>query len=277
MKKAFKILFLMLIPLAVVEIALRIAGIGGSIIYDEDPACGYRPRPSQRFSTMGTPIEILADGFRGPPARTNILFVGDSVTYGTAYVKDADTFPALVGGANGGVNGWGPRNIAAFLKGPADDAFPTVIWTLPTCDVLRPFMTLRNGLISTNRRMLFRLEYLVRFLWYGHIRTQPAPNDPNAFAGNQAAVLETAAGLQAQGRRLVVVFLPYREEALGQTTPETEPARRLREAVTAAGIDVLVAEPGAEAPSYYRDPAHLTPAGNRWLASVISEYLARPR
>ena len=273
MKKAFKILFLMLIPLAVVEVALRVAGIGGSIVYDEDAACGYRPRPHQRFATMGTPIEILADGFRGPAARTNILFLGDSVTYGTAYVKDADTFPALVGGANGGVNGWGLQNVARFLDSAADDGFPTVVWTIPTCDVLRPFMTLRNGLISTNRRMWFRLEYLLRFIWYGHIRTQPAPNDPNAFAANQEAVRKSAAALKQQGRRLVLVFLPYRAEALGGTTPETAYAKQLRDAAQAAGIEVLVAEPGPEAARYYRDPAHLTPAGNHWLAGVIRDYL----
>ena len=275
MKKAFQILLLMLIPLAVVEVALRVAGIGGSIIYDEDPACGYRPRPGQRFATMGTPIEILADGFRGPAARTNLLFLGDSVTYGTAYVKDADTFPALLGGANGGVNGWGLQNVARFLEGPADDAFPTVVWTIPTCDVLRPFMTLRSGLISTNRRMWFRLEYLLRFIWYGHIRTQPAPNDPTTFEANQSAVLTSAAALKQQGRRLVLVFLPYRDEALGQVLPETPFAQRLREAATAAGMEILIADPGSDAPGYYRDPAHLTPAGNRWLAGVIRAYLEK--
>jgi hypothetical protein len=229
---------------------------------------------------MGTPIEILADGFRGPPARTNMLFVGDSVTYGTAYVKDADTFPALVGGANGGVNGWGPAECGPPSWRPGRRRLPDRHLDHPH---LRRAASLHDPAQRPDQHQPAHAgsawSTCVRFIWYGHIRTQPAPNDPATFEANQAAVLDL--GGRGCGSRAVgwsLVFLPYRDEALGQVLPETEPAQRLREAADRGGHwRCWWPSPAPDAPGYYRDPAHLTPAGNRWLAGVIREYLARPR
>lgn len=270
MKRTVMLLVLALLPLAILELALRIAGIGGSIVYEENAAYGYRPKPDQRFATMGHPIRILESGFRGPPATNDLLVVGDSVTYGTAYLRDEETFSALLGAANGGVNGWGPQNIARFLAGVDLAPYRAVVWVLPSCDVLRPFMTLRGGLISTNRRMWLRLEYLVRFLWYGHIRTQTAVSDPSSYDANWAAVQSTHKALAARGCRLLLIFVPYRDEALGAELPETPYYRRMIAAAGESDIPHAVAEPTGDVASLFRDSAHLTAAGNRWLADVIA-------
>lgn len=268
-----KRLLLVAMPFLLVEALLRVLGIGGSIIYEEHPAFGYRPRPNQEFSTMGHRIRILENGFRAPRGTNGWLIVGDSVTYGTAYIRDEETFCALLGADNAGVNGWGPLNIARFLETVTCQTYRAIIWVFPSCDVLRPFMTLRAGLISTNRRMWFRTEYLLRFLWYGHIRPSPQPQDPVAFEPNWTAVRDTHDRLTKEGCRLLMVFVPAYEECNGGETFDTPFFRELIERARDEGIDFVYANPPHPCRHLYRDTAHLTPAGNQWLAAVISEAL----
>lgn len=270
----FQRAILLLIPLFLLELALRAAGIGGSVIYEESSIYGYRPRPNQRFSTMGHPIRILENGFRAPRGTNGWLVVGDSVAYGTAYVRDKETVAAFLGADNAGVNGWGPLNIARFLETVDCAAYRGIIWVFPSCDVLRPFMTLRAGLISTNRRMWLRTEYLLRFLWYGHIRTTAQPNDPGALAENWNAVRETHMQLAVKGCRLLLVFLPAREECAGGETADTPHFNELIQRAGESGLDFIVAHPSADCGLLYRDTAHLTAHGNRWLADIIASALA---
>ncbi len=265
---------LLLIPLLLLELALRAAGIGGSIIYEESPIYGYRPRPNQHFSTMGHPIRILENGFRAPRGTNGWLVVGDSVAYGTAYVRDEETVAAFLGADNAGVNGWGPLNIARFLETVDCAAYRGIIWVFPSCDVMRPFMTLRAGLISTNRRMWFRTEYLLRFLWYGHIRTSVQPNDPAAVAVNWEAVQDAHKQLSKRGCRLLVVFLPAREECAGGQTADTPHFNELIQRAGESALDYVVALPSGDCGLLYRDTAHLTADGNRWLATVIASELS---
>jgi len=269
-------LVLLLIPFALLEAGLRVMGIGGSIIYVEDPACGYRPKPSQHFSTMGFPITILENGHRGPPATSGVIFVGDSVTYGTAYVRDEETFPALLGGANAGVNGWGPPNIERFLATTQLAEYTQVVWTLPSCDVLRPFTTLRAGLISTNRRMWLRMEYLFRFLWYGLIVAQPDILDPAQFDVNVECISRAAASLNQRGIGLLIVHLPYEKEVRGERALETPYVEKLKSRLVDQNIPYVTATPTGDLKTIYRDTVHMTAAGNRWLAEEIRKALTGP-
>jgi hypothetical protein len=265
---AFLVLFL--------EAALRIMGIGGSIVYQDDPACGYLPVPDQRFSTMGHPITILSNGYRGPVASSDTLFIGDSVTYGTAYVRDEDTFPALLGGVNAAVNGWGIQNAAGYLKSRPLTGITRAVLVIPTCDVLRPFTTLRKGLISTNRRMWLRLEYLARFVWYGFIKTQPTPDDPLSFDGNVNAVIATHENLGRRGIAFFAVILPSREEAAGQPAPQEADIKLMLEKLRVAGVTCIVLKASGNPSTLYRDTAHLTAEGNRWVAKDLREQLNAP-
>jgi len=267
------IAILVLLPFAILELGLRVLGIGGSIVYVEDPNCGYRPKPSQKFSTLGYPIEILDNGYRGPVRQSDTLFIGDSVTYGCAFIRDEDTFAALLKGMNAGVNGWGIQNVAQFLKKTKLVGVKRVVLTVPSCDVLRPFITLRNGLISTNRRMYLRIEYLFRFIWYGKIRTEPAPIIPTEYDKNLAAILEVNQLLKSKGVEFVTVFLPYRDEAEGKTVIETPYVARMIDALRKQGIRCIQCMPTSNVPALYRDAAHLSPEGHRWFAECLRKQL----
>ncbi len=266
-------LILFLLPFLLLEIALRFLGIGQGILYVEDAQCGYRPAPSQRFSTMRFPITILTNGYRGPVTSSDTLYVGDSVAYGTAMIRDEETLPALMGGFNAGVNGWGPQNIAAFLQHTDLSGIRRVVWVLPTCDVLRPFMKLRGGLISTNRKMWFRLEYIFRFIWYGKFATQTSPREPSEYEANMAALTDTYEFLRKRGIDMFVVILPYRDEMIGEPQIESPFLAELMRLFDAKQIPYARLLPTGEIQRLYRDGAHLSPEGYRWAASELKKRL----
>ncbi|MBI3791334.1 MAG: hypothetical protein HY275_10715 [Gemmatimonadetes bacterium] len=124
-----------LLPLVALEGALRVTNAAPAAIYEADTALIYRLRPGgekvfvHRPSNGGgaVPVSINADGFRGPPLRTDgarrIIVYGDSFIEGE-FVHDDSTFARdlehlLAPGTptevlNAGVVGWGPDQ--AFVR-----------------------------------------------------------------------------------------------------------------------------------------------------------------
>ena len=120
------------------ELGLRtFMGFGNPILYDNTYITGFRPLPNQEtHRTGGKHVRINNLALRGsrdwPSQRTSgqirILYLGDSVTWGGSYVDDRETFAeasgARLGAAlgrdvltgNGGVNGWGPKNILGLVS-----------------------------------------------------------------------------------------------------------------------------------------------------------------
>src|SRR2546428_5785375 len=118
------------------EAALRLAGFGHPILYDNRAAYGFRPLPDQtRRRFGGARLHVNNLGLRGadvtperPPGALRILFLGDSVTWGGSYVDDAQLFATIaadtvrrrhpgrftaVGGPAPPGNGWGGAELAA--------------------------------------------------------------------------------------------------------------------------------------------------------------------
>src|SRR5437763_17186053 len=93
-----------IILLLVIELALRLVlGLGNPVIYQPDPACGYLPVPNQHVTRFFCRNDINSFGLRcpeftanKPPGTLRILFVGDSVTYGTTHVDQSKIFTSLL-------------------------------------------------------------------------------------------------------------------------------------------------------------------------------------
>jgi hypothetical protein len=272
MSRIIKLTTLVLLPFVLLEAGLRIAGIGGSIVYEENPVYGYRPAPSQRFSTLGRTVTIDANGFRGPVSESSILCVGDSVTYGCAFVEDRETFAAHLGAVNAGVNGWGIQNVARFLQAWDLQPYDQVIWTIPTADFLRPFTTLQKGLISTTRPMFLRLEYLFRFFWYAFLKQQEDLRSPGHLEPNLLAMKTTATLLADAEVRLALVFFPFEDELTGQTVMESPYRERVLEAARQTNARIVLPAPPLNQ-ELYRDSVHLSPAGHAWMADELRSRL----
>ena len=106
-------------------IAKKYLGLGEPIVYDAHALWGYSPRENRRYIRFdGDIVTINNIGARGLQEwredGANIVFLGDSVTYGGSYIDDSKTFSSLTCANipnwschNAGVNAYGILNMVA--------------------------------------------------------------------------------------------------------------------------------------------------------------------
>ena len=105
--------------------AKRVLNLGDPIIYDSHALWGYAPRENRIYKRFdGDIVTINEIGTRGIKRwndnGNNIVFIGDSITYGGSYINDDQTFASLSCRTlqnwachNAGVNGYGVLNMVA--------------------------------------------------------------------------------------------------------------------------------------------------------------------
>ncbi len=117
------------IGLILCEITGRIIGLGSPILYQVDPLVGYRLKPNQKVKRLSNSyITTNNEGFRISREyknvnSANIVFVGDSVTYGGSYIDNSQLFSQLFCELtnnndyclNGAINSWGSQNMGRFI------------------------------------------------------------------------------------------------------------------------------------------------------------------
>ena len=146
-RRALAVLLGLLSGLAFAELAFRIRDHGAFPhlnVYKSDPAYGVRLRPGAvtQIAFGGAQVSsvfIHAGGFRGttagaepPPAKGEVLFVGDSQTFGLG-VEASQAFPARFAelaqlpAYNAGVPTWGPPEFLRALKELGQRQHPATI------------------------------------------------------------------------------------------------------------------------------------------------------
>lgn len=122
-------------------------GLGEPIVYESHPLWGYAPKPNARYVRFGDDVVSFNNvGTRSTSDwrmdGQNILFLGDSVTYGGSYIDDHQTFASLVCNHladwschNAGVNAYGIINMVARSRydNRVNDA-PVRVFTFITGD-----------------------------------------------------------------------------------------------------------------------------------------------
>lgn len=100
-------------------------GLGDPVIYNAHPLWGYSPRPNRKYIRFNNEkVSINNVGLRSEQdwddKKNNIIFIGDSVTYGGSYVSDNETFSAITCESlknwfcyNAGINAHGILNMVA--------------------------------------------------------------------------------------------------------------------------------------------------------------------
>ena len=106
-------------------VAKKHLGLGEPIVYDPHPLWGYTPRANRQYSRFDGDIVTINDiGARSRQSWNmegkNIVFLGDSVTYGGSYIDDDQTFVSISCSKiegwschNAGVNAYGILNMVA--------------------------------------------------------------------------------------------------------------------------------------------------------------------
>jgi len=175
-----------IVILLIIEVSLRIYGLGNPIIYEKSLLWGYSPLPNQKSKRFkNATVSINEDGLRTSKKFTNankIIFYGDSVTYGGSYIDDNEIFSEitckklniiaeLYSCGNAGVNAYGIKNIIQRTKN-YEKKFPNhqIIITIIEGDFYRnfsqinsqPYFTkpIRNPLKGTTELTLHVLDII---------------------------------------------------------------------------------------------------------------------
>ena len=137
-----------IVGLFIVDIFVKTAlDLGDPIVYDAHPLWGYSPRENRTYSRFdGDIVTINEVGTRGSQpwsnSGNNIVFLGDSVTYGGSYISDNQTFASLTCNElqnwtchNAGVNSYGILNMVARSRYDARiSSAPVRVFTFVTQD-----------------------------------------------------------------------------------------------------------------------------------------------
>ena len=146
------------------EIGLRLVfGLGYPVLIRPDPTYGYMPAPNQDLHRFFSYIHINAYGMRSedieankPPGTRRILFVGDSVLFGTTLVDQQRIFTNRIQSdlanaapetqvLNASAGGWAPSNELKFLEARGTFGADLIVFVLNTRDVTQSFQAFENN------------------------------------------------------------------------------------------------------------------------------------
>ena len=298
--KWFTILYALLLGL---ELSLLfILGLGNPILYGYDDACGYFPEPGQHVRRFFATNQTNSFGMRSPeiarqksPGTLRLLFVGDSVTYGTTYVDQSKIFTSLLAQdlplqlhrpvevLNASAGGWAVSNELGFLKSRGGFDSDVVVFVINTGDLVQPMN--RSVLSLAGGYPDHRPPFALVELWVRYIRPRVfqlvEPADAGSVAERPDPVTQTPPVLAAldearqfardHGAEFRLVYTPAR----GGEWESVQYARAfemLRE--WAARSDVPLLDLSADLSSrplteVYQDSIHLRPLGNAIVAHAI--------
>ncbi|HVT99457.1 MAG TPA: SGNH/GDSL hydrolase family protein [Acidobacteriaceae bacterium] len=284
---------------ACTEAALRWGlGLGNPILIAPDPACSYVTRPNQNVYRFFVHTYINRYGMRSaevsperPPGVVRVLFVGDSVTYGTTHVDQKNLFSQIVGRGlpsivhekvevlNASVNGWAPDNEWEWVRTRGIFQSNYVLLVLNDGDLTQPLAKIDQvgDSLPQTRPLTAINELFTRFIKPRILHIQPH-QDPGDVAVPDAAT--ERANLQDldhfddsvrnQQGQMAIVFLPFRadlphpaDKALGvlQTWTATHhvPLIDLSTAIAAHSVPEIC----------IYDHLHFNTAGNAVIAQAI--------
>jgi lysophospholipase L1-like esterase len=229
-----------------------------------------------------------------PPGALRLLFLGDSITYGTTLVNQDDIFVELVRKdlsmtlhrrveeINASASGWAISNEYGFLHSRGTYNSDYVLLVLNSGDLDQPFSSFSDvaGGQTTSPRtaigeLLTRVLQLVKQSSQ-HDAGTTVQNDPNTERANLRELTSMANFTRGQGSGLLLVFVPIRQ-VIARGVATSVP-NALGDWARSEGVDILDL---TRAVSSYetkaitlRDGIHYNPRGNRLLADLLEKYLA---
>lgn len=281
------------------EAVLRLIGLTTPVLYDSDPAAGYRIEPRQEARFLTNNIHIDQWGLRSlrekKPAGPNtnvILVLGDSVTWGGVQLRQNELFTSLVEEQladalvlNAGVNAYSVSQMTALfkhMKPLKPDC--VVVYVIPTDFYRPPAVRLESGspvfpLEPPSLAMPVFGALVVRWAakatgwsWLQPeteiVDLAPDMTDMERRAANMKALVSLRDSLDGE-TSLVVVVSPV------PAHPENAPLdSELVEMLDGHGFDwVNLGESIAPESGLFKDHIHLNAAGHKRVADALSEVL----
>jgi len=306
LRRAFKWFTVLYALLLAAELSLRfILGLGTPVTYQYDDACGYLPAPNQQVRRFFAENDINSCGMRSaevprqkPPGTLRLLFVGDSVTYGTTYVDQSRIFTSIVAQdlphqlnrpvevLNASAGAWAPANETGYLTSRGTFDADAVVFVLNTGDLVQPMtrlvLTLQGGYPE------HRPPFALYELWLRYLKPRLFQLGSQLDAGSTAqkpdvdrdvplvlATLEEACRFSRDhGAEFRIVYSPARGG--GWESPEFARGFEMLRS-WAARNNVPLLDLSADLSSrpekeVYQDGIHLRPAGDEIVAHAIEKW-----
>jgi len=294
------VLVVLLLCTAGAELILRFAlGLGNPILIQADPDCEYILKPDQnvfRFfvHTHTNQYGMRSDPFPAmPPVNTlRILFVGDSIPYGTTRVDQRDIFteilhrdlPAIVHRPvevlNASAGAWAPGNELSYLRSRGLFHADLVVLVLNNGDLTQPRATVAEvgDDLPLKRPATAIGEFCARYLRPRLLHFLRRDDAGDAMAANVERVTrENLADLDeirqlatAQGARLVIAYIPFRRDIPQPAWTAETTFKGWADAHEIPMFDLTVAElPYAAGEITLDNGVHFNARGNAVVAQAI--------
>lgn len=290
---------------AFTEATLRVLlGLGNPILIQEDPTCGYILKPNQDVRRFFVHTQINCYGMRSPsllrlksPRTLRIMFLGDSITYGTTQVDQSEIFTERIRTQlsaqlhqpleilNASAGAWAISNEYSFIKSRGTFQSDLLVIVINSGDLGQPFSDLsRVGEDLPSRKPLTALGELwsrlvVPFLFGRHPKidagTEASPAlNPIVFQNLQylTSIVRLAT---KESTHTLLVYVPLRRDII-KMSPGF-PRARLSEWSRENGVlfvDLTEKELAyGLADITLADRTHFNARGNRIIAQAVTPIL----
>jgi len=284
------------------EVSLRLLlGLGHPIVVAPDAACSYIEAPNQHTYRFFHEVNINQYGMRSgafspqpAPGSLRIMFVGDSIAYGTSRVGQSYIFtqilrrglPAIVHRPvevlNASASGWAIDNELAYIRSRGIFHSGLVLLVLNDGDVSQPRALLSAGLSqdSTYDHPTTALgELWSRYIKFKLLGLMPRPRRDQGDAVHMRDEADIRANLiklnqfqqivAAAHAQLAVVYLPFRADLPSRAAAAQAVLHQWTAAQHVPLFDLTAAEEAQPTTAITLDGGHFNVRGNRLVADGI--------
>ena len=286
------------------DAALRVTlGLGNPILYQYSPRAGYVLAPNQKTFRFLAWNRINRWGMRCPnftltrPKGTyRVMFIGDSVTYGTTFVDQSKIFTSRLAKLlpkimhrpvqvlNASCGAWAPGNEVGYLESRGTYNADLVIFVVNTGDLIQPFniQILSPDSPYPNKGPFCAISELwFRYLW-PRIRGRLAFRDAGSYIAEtptgpppdvERLFTRARSRCASSGARMAIVYEPFRGDQWSEP-PFPHDEIKLKKWCAEDRIPFLslnrVLAPHPSGLVYYGG-VHLKPYGNKLAAAAIAD------
>ncbi len=291
----------LLVLLAGTELTLRfVFGLGNPVLVTPDSACEYILKPNQNVVRFFSRTRTNQYGMRSdpipdnpPPGTLRLLFLGDSVTYGTSRVDQADLFTQIlrrdlpsvvhqpVEVLNASANAWAIDNEKSYLQSRGTFHANIVLLVLNSGDPGQPRARIEDiGEDSTLRHSTTAIGELwsrliaPRFL-HAHVRSdagdQTSAGADSTIRANLADLDAMQAFIQSHQARLAIVYIPFRREIPAPARQAQTLLHTWADSHHVPIFDLTSAEAAFPTKEITLDGDHLSKKGNAVVAHTVEK------
>lgn len=282
------------------ELLLRfVLGLGNPVVIVPDTACSYTLAPNQhtwRFfcHTHTDRYGMRSDAFAPvpPPGTLRVMFVGDSVTYGTSHVDQSRIFTELLRNElpavahqrvevlNASAGGWAIDNELSWLRSRGTFHAAIVVLVLNSGDLGQPRAEIAGAGEDTvqNHPSTAVGEVWARFLEPRLFHHAPHVDAGDTASNNPQTIRANLADLDAfqkiaadSGARMALLYIPFRGEI---PNPAGQSEQTLTDWTTAHHVpffDMTSVEAAWPLSAVSLDGDHLNVHGNQLIADAVKK------